>query len=62
MFIVTSSSVVYNENKDYILVDREPEIKANTKLFKYDFRDYSGIDETELMIATDNLARLPQKK
>ncbi|WP_241285480.1 alpha-2-macroglobulin family protein [Chryseobacterium arthrosphaerae] len=63
MFIVTSSSVVYNENKDYILVDRETgKLKPNTKLFKYDFRDYSGIDETELMIATDNLARFTSEK
>lgn len=63
MFIVTSSRVIYDEKKDYILVDRQTgKLKPNTKLFKYDFRDYSGIDETKLMIATDNLARFTSEK
>ncbi|MGN7863328.1 alpha-2-macroglobulin family protein [Chryseobacterium sp. 22458] len=63
MFIVTSSRVIYDEKKDYILVDRDTgKLKPNTKLFKYDFRDYSGIDETKLMIATDNLARFTSEK
>jgi hypothetical protein len=33
MFIVTSSRIVYDEKKDYILVDRETgKLKPNTKL------------------------------
>lgn len=63
MFIVTSSRVIYDEKKDYILVDNETgKLKPNTRLFKYDFADYSGIDETKLMIATDNLARFTSEK
>lgn len=63
MLIVTSSRVIYDEKKDYILVDRETgKLKPNTVLYKYEFRDYSGIDETKLMIATDNLARFTSEK
>lgn len=63
MFIITSSRVIYDENKDHILVERaNGKLKPNTRLFKFNFRDYSGIDETQLMIDTDNLARFPSEK
>lgn len=63
MFIITSSRVIYDENKDHILVDRaNGKLKPNTRLFKFNFRGYSGIDETQLMIDTDNLARFPSEK
>ncbi|MDR2236199.1 MAG: hypothetical protein LBE92_08750 [Chryseobacterium sp.] len=63
IFIMTSSRVVYDEKKDHMLVDRQNgKLKANTRLYKWHFRDYSGIDETQLMIETDNLARFPSEK
>lgn len=63
MFIITSSMIIYDEKKDHILVDRaNGKLKPNTRLFKFNFRNYSGIDETQLMIDTDNLARFPSEK
>ncbi|MEN4760968.1 MG2 domain-containing protein [Chryseobacterium sp. C39-AII1] len=62
LMIVTSSRVIYDQNKNYILLSRENgEIKPNTKLQQYDFRDYSNVSETEILIKTDNFARFAPK-
>ncbi|MFC3158293.1 MG2 domain-containing protein [Chryseobacterium arachidis] len=62
LFIVTSSRVIYDQNKNYILVSRENgEIKPNTKLLQYDFKDYLNTSETEILIKTDNFAKFAPK-
>ncbi|WP_294296125.1 MG2 domain-containing protein [uncultured Chryseobacterium sp.] len=63
LLIVTSSRVIFDKNKDYILVSRDKgEPLPNTRLLRYDFRDYSQIKETEILIQTDNFARFAAVK
>lgn len=63
LFVSTSSRVIYDEKKDYILVDRETgERKINTQLQRYYFRDYNNVSETEILIQTDNFAKFPSVK
>ncbi|SHG06378.1 alpha-2-macroglobulin family protein [Chryseobacterium vrystaatense] len=63
LFFVTSSRVIYNETKDHILVSREDgRLMPNTKLLKYGFGDYSNVNETHLLIQTDNFSRFPSEK
>ncbi|KFF02102.1 hypothetical protein IX38_14305 [Chryseobacterium luteum] len=63
LFFVTSSRVIYNEKKDHILVSREDgRPMPNTRLLKYGFGDYSNVNETQLLIETDNFARFPSEK
>lgn len=63
LFIMTSSRVIYNEKKDHILVSRENGTPMpNTRLLRYGFGDYSTVNETQLLIQTDNFARFPSEK
>jgi len=63
LFVSTSSRVIYDEKKDYILVDRETgDRKINTRLKKYAFTDYRNTSEAEVLIQTDNFARFPSVK
>jgi len=63
LFFVTSSRVIYNEKKDHILVSRENgKPMPNTTLVKYRFGDYTNINETQLLIKTDNFAIFPSEK
>ncbi|MFN1215810.1 alpha-2-macroglobulin family protein [Chryseobacterium kwangjuense] len=63
LFFVTSSRVIYNEKKDHILVSREDgKPMPNTRLLRYGFGDYSSVNETQLLIQTDNFARFPSEK
>ncbi|MBD8081165.1 alpha-2-macroglobulin family protein [Chryseobacterium caseinilyticum] len=63
LFISTSSRVIYDEKKDYILVERETgKRKINTQLQRYYFRDYKNVSETEILIQTDNFAKFPSIK
>lgn len=63
LFVSTSSRVVYDENKDYLLVQREDgKIKPNTKLLRYNFQEYRNTSEAEILIQTDNFARFPSIK
>lgn len=63
LFISTSSRVIYDEKKDYILVDRETgKRKINTQLQRYYFRNYKNVSESEILIQTDNFAKFPSIK
>lgn len=63
LFVSTSSRVIYDEKKDYILVERENgKRKINTQLQRYYFRDYKNISDTEILIQTDNFAKFPSIK
>lgn len=63
LFVSTSSRVIYDEKKDFILVERENgERKINTELQRYGFRDYKNVSETEILIKTDYFARFESIK
>jgi len=58
LFVITSSRVIFDEKKNYILVSREDgAARANTSLLYYRFVDYSKTSETPVLIKTDYFGR-----
>ncbi|WP_027388127.1 alpha-2-macroglobulin family protein [Chryseobacterium gregarium] len=58
LFVITSSRVIFDEKRNYILVSRENGAsKNNTLLEYYRFMDYSKTSETPVLIKTDGAGK-----
>ncbi|KQT23695.1 hypothetical protein ASG22_06535 [Chryseobacterium sp. Leaf405] len=63
LFVITSSRVVFDEKKNYILVSRENgSARANTQLLQYRFIDYSQASETPILIKTDYFGKFTNER